>query len=50
MNISAARTEKKPDYTKTAAELLEKCREWYSDPENEKAFLEWKAGKKESEG
>ena len=28
---------------KTAAELLERCREFYRDPENERAFQEWKA-------
>ena len=35
---------KKPNYKKTAAALLERCRELYPDPENEKAFQEWKAG------
>lgn len=34
-----------PDYSKTAAELLARCREFYQDPENERAFQEWKAGK-----
>ena len=37
--------EEKPKYTKTAAALLERCRQFYQDPENERAFLEWKAGK-----
>ena len=35
-----------PDYSKTAAELLARCREFYQDPENERAFQEWKAGRK----
>ena len=30
---------------KTAEALLERCREFYQNPENERAFLEWKAGK-----
>lgn len=45
MTIEAARVKKKPDFRKTAAELLERCREFYRDEENEKAFLEWKAGR-----
>ena len=45
MTISAVRVKEKPNMQKTAAALLERCREFYLDPENEKAFLEWKAGK-----
>ena len=46
MRIAAVTTAKeKPKYRKTAAELLSRCREFYTDPENEKAFQEWKAGK-----
>ena len=45
LTISAARVKKKPEYHRTAAALLERCRAFYEDPENEKAFLEWKAGK-----
>ena len=33
---------KGPDFTKTAAELLKRCREFYQDPENVKRFEEWK--------
>ena len=33
--------EEKPKYTKTAAALLERCREFYGNPENEKEFREW---------
>ena len=36
-------TGKEPNYKKTAAELLKRCREFYQDPENVKAFEEWKA-------
>jgi len=39
------RVKTKPKYSATAAALLERCREFYQDPENEKAFREWKAGK-----
>ena len=43
--ISAARVKQKPKYGTTAAELLERCRAFYQDPENERAYQEWKAGK-----
>ena len=43
--ITVSRAKEKPNYQKMAAALLERCREFYQDPENEKAFLEWKAGK-----
>ena len=43
--ITVSQAEEKPNYQKTAAALLERCREFYQDPENEKAFQEWKAGK-----
>ena len=36
-------TGKEPNYKKTAAELLKRCREFYQDPENVKAFKKWKA-------
>ena len=51
MRISAERVKEKPKYGALAAELLERCRAFYEDPENEEAFLEWKAGRKaEDEG
>ena len=43
--ITARASEQKPNYKKTAPALLERCRKFYQDPENEKAFQEWKAGK-----
>ena len=43
--ITARASEQKPNYRKTAAALLERCRQFYQDPENEKAFQEWKARK-----
>ena len=45
MRITARRTGTKPEYGRTAAEILAACRVFYQDPENERAFLEWKAGK-----
>ena len=45
MRITVSQAEEKPNYQKTAAELLKRCREFYQDPENERAFQEWKAGK-----
>ena len=44
--ISAERAETKPKYTVTARELLERCRGFYEDPENEKAFRAWMEQKK----
>lgn len=41
--VTVRTAEEKPNYRKTAAELLARCREFYQDPENEKAFREWKA-------
>ena len=46
MRITAREAAAKPNYRKTAAELLARCREFYRDPENEREFREWKAGKK----
>lgn len=47
MRIAAVTTAKeKPKYRKTAAELLSRCRGFYTDPENEKAFQEWKERQK----
>lgn len=45
IRITVSQAEEKPNYQKKAAELLKRCREFYQDPENEKAFQEWKAGK-----
>ena len=39
----------KPNFKKTAAELLRLCREFYQDPDNERAFREWMAGTEEKE-
>lgn len=36
---------KRPDFKKTAPMLLKRCREFYQNPENERAFQEWKARK-----
>ena len=46
MRIEAAKSRTKPDYKTSAPELLRLCREFYEDPENEKAFREWKAEQK----
>lgn len=45
IRISARTAEEKPKYKKTAAALLDRCRLFYQDPENERAYQEWKAGK-----
>lgn len=47
MRITARAAATKPNYRKTAAELLARCREFYQDPENEREFQEWKAERSE---
>lgn len=43
LRITERSSGKKPNYKKTAAALLERCRAFYQDPENEKEYQEWKA-------
>ena len=43
--ITASKATTAPKYNITAAGLLEAARRFYQDPENEAAFMEWKAGK-----
>jgi hypothetical protein len=43
LRVTVRNSGKAPDFTKTAAELLKRCREFYQDPENVKAFEKWKA-------
>ena len=45
IKISVRTAAEKPNYRRTAAALLERCREFYQDPENERAYQEWKARK-----
>ena len=45
LKITARTAKEKPKYKKTAAAMLERCREFYQDPENERAYQEWKARK-----
>lgn len=47
LKITARTAKEPPKYKKTAAALLERCREFYQDPENERAFQEWKAARSE---
>ena len=42
MTIRVIRTRPRPDYTRTAAAILEKCREFYTDPGAEAEYQEWK--------
>ena len=46
MQISAERAMTKPRYGAAAAELLERCREFYQSGENEKDFIAWKEAQK----
>ena len=47
MAITASQGTTAPQYGKTADGLLERCRMFYQNPENEKAFREWKKQRKE---
>lgn len=49
MTIVRAEAKEKPKYETTAAEMLERCREFYRNPENEAAFREWKKSRKAEE-
>lgn len=42
IKISVRTAAEKPNYRRTTAALLERCREFYQNPDNEKAFQEWK--------
>ena len=46
MVITASQDTTAPKYGKTAAGLLEAARTFYRNPENEKAFREWKKTQK----
>ncbi|MBQ1789224.1 MAG: hypothetical protein II008_03530 [Oscillospiraceae bacterium] len=41
MKVTATRAKTKPNYRKTAPELLGACRLFYENPENEEKFQEW---------
>ena len=43
LTVTVRESGKAPNYKKTAAALLERCREFYQDPENERAYQEWQA-------
>lgn len=45
MPVIPERTGRKPDNRKTAKKLLAECRMFFSEPENERMYLEWKAGR-----
>ncbi len=45
LQMTVRNSGQKPKYDRAAAGLLELCREFYQEPENEKAYQEWKAGK-----
>ena len=43
MRITARSSGQATKYDKAASALLELCREFYQDPENERAYQEWQA-------
>ena len=48
MQVIGRSCRERPKYKATAAELLERAREFYRDPENEKAYQQWLADRKET--
>lgn len=46
--VSAVRAKTKPKYELGAVGLLERCRAFYEDEENEKAFRAWKEAQKKT--
>ena len=50
LEITARAAKTEPKYRMTAAALLERCREFYLNPENERAYQEWKAERSEKRG
>lgn len=47
ITISVTKAMTDPPYAKTAAGLLEACRTFYQETENEEAYQEWKKSRKE---
>ena len=45
MTITAREARTEPKYSTMAPALLKRCREFYQDPENERAYQEWKANR-----
>ena len=50
MKITAERSAAKPKYDLMASAVMERCREFYQDPENEKAFREWMTEREKQHG
>ena len=46
VRICAEKAQTEPKYKASAAALLMSCREFYKEPENEKAYQEWKRNRK----
>ena len=49
MRISSERAATRAKRDLLSSAVLERCRAFYEDPENEKAFQEWKSGKEAEE-
>lgn len=47
LQMTVRNSGQRPKYDRAAAGLLELCREFYQDTENERAYQEWKAGRSE---
>ncbi len=42
LQMTVRNSGQRPKYDRAAAGLLELCREFYQNPENERAYQEWK--------
>lgn len=45
MRVTIRASGQRPKYDRMAGALLNRIREFYEDPENERAFREWKAAR-----
>lgn len=45
LTISVERAATRPKYDLLSSAVLERCRKFFENEENERAFQEWKAGK-----
>lgn len=45
MRVIPEKTGRKPEYGKTARKLLEECQRYFSEPENQRIYMECKTGR-----
>lgn len=50
LKLEVSKTIRPPDYRKTSGLILTACRSFFEKDENEKAYQEWQAERKEKAG